>query len=121
MQLLTNTICKGNNMSMHKSIIGQTVGGASVKTDTGSFDRYPYMKHSTAEQTLGDYVARKIQHEGLQAVSVEQQRKKFEEWYNGQRHNEPWNLPHIERMWQCWATAQGRSSEEIFAETQKHV
>lgn len=66
-------------MSMHKGICGQTEGGSSV-----SFDRYPYMKHSTAdetEKTLAQYIRRKQQDEAFNAVK-EEKKLTFEEWWN---------------------------------------
>jgi len=52
-----------------------------------SFDRYPYLKHSTADsgdQTLGDYLARKKRYEALgslQPLAEAPKKLTFEDWY----------------------------------------
>jgi len=56
-------------------------------TPTASFDRYPYLKHSTADsgdQTLGDYLARKKRYEALgslQPLAEAPKKLTFEDWY----------------------------------------
>ena len=51
-----------------------------------SFDRYPYLKHSTADQTLGDYISRKNYHDAFDRVAEEMGIKRkaskltFDEW-----------------------------------------
>ena len=75
-------------MSFHKGLIGKSEGGASVKTNDNSFDRYPYMKHSTAdpgtEKTLGDYIARRIRSEAFDQVYAEHAKPRLGISQNGQ-------------------------------------
>jgi hypothetical protein len=75
-------------MSMHKGLLGQSEGGASVKQDgTPGFDRHPYLKHSTADQSLGDYIHRKYRNDAFNSVNAEKklvsdsQKLTFEEWF----------------------------------------
>ena len=51
-------------MSMHKGILGQSDGGASVQ-----------------DQTLGDYIARKQRDDAFDAVATEKRKLTFEEWW----------------------------------------
>lgn len=54
-------------------------------TPTASFDRYPYLKHSTADQTLADYLTRKKRYEALdtlQPLTEAPKKLTFEEWMN---------------------------------------
>ena len=51
-----------------------------------SFDRYPYLKHSTAEpdHTLADYLIRKKRYEALATLQPQAEAPKkltFEDWY----------------------------------------
>jgi len=66
------------------SIPAHKVIGDVGKPSQLSFDRYPYMKHSTADdgtwdKTLGDYIARKSKHDALTAVNNEK-KMTFNEW-----------------------------------------
>ena len=74
------------------SIPAHKVIGDVGKPGQLSFDRYPYMKHSTADdgtwdKTLGDYIARKSKHDALTAVNNEQ-KLTFNEWFDNSGYSE---------------------------------
>ena len=73
-------------MSMHKGLLGQSGGGASVDMKTynpdGWKDGFPVTPH-TKERTLGDYIARKTRHDAFTAVAAEK-KLTFEEWWSQQ-------------------------------------
>jgi len=50
-------------------------GAGSVKPEANAFDRYPYMKHSTADKTLADYIGR------LDSDRKFPGKLTFDEWY----------------------------------------
>lgn len=72
------------------SVPAHKVVGDEHKPGQLTFDRYPYLKHSTADQTLGDYLARKQRYAALDTVALEKVNKaapggavkklSFEEW-----------------------------------------
>jgi hypothetical protein len=58
-------------------------------TPTATFDRYPYLKHSTADQTLSDYLTRKKRYEALstlQPLAEAPKKLSFDLWFNMRWH-----------------------------------
>jgi hypothetical protein len=81
----------------HKVVGDEHKPGQTVN----SFDRYPYLKHSTADtsdQTLGDYLARKKRYAALDTVALEKinvvKKLTFEQWFDTQvkltGFSDPW-------------------------------
>lgn len=89
------------NIPAHKVI------GDKGKPGQISFDRYPYMKHSTADQTLGDYIARKSKHDALTAVNNEK-KLTFDEWFNDRCGSDTYTQQEDikSRMQWAWEAAQ---------------
>lgn len=70
-----------------------------------SFDRYPYMKHSTADQTLGDYITRTSRAQALDDVAAEK-KLTFEGWYARNEH-----LTHNKTEYDCMKLAWNAAQE----------
>ena len=73
-----------------------------------SFDRHPYMKHSTAEswdKTLGDYIARKSKHDALTAVNNEQ-KMSFNDWAKQHNLQQHYTIQEIDLLRLGWNAAQ---------------
>lgn len=73
-------------MSMHKGLLGQSEGGASV------------------DQTLGDYITRKYRDDAFNQVNAEK-KLTFEQWLAKSSFVEPDTTTH-EWLKDCWKAAQ---------------
>jgi len=83
---------------MHKSGRNDTVSpGFST---SNSFDRYPYMKHSTADQTLGDYINRMVKNQAIDDVAKEE-KQLFIEWFYENYPHAPHLKDHLECAWKA--------------------
>lgn len=75
-------------MSMHKGLLGQSEGGASV------------------DQTLSDYIARKYRDDAFNQVNAEK-KLTFEQWLETvDVHNANSRLYFLDTLEACWKAAQ---------------
>lgn len=73
-----------------------------------SFDRHPYLKHSTADQTLADYLTRKKRYEALdtlQPLTEAPKKLTFKEWLKKSSFIEPDETMYC-WLEDCWKAAQ---------------
>lgn len=86
-------------------IINPHYDGPSAKAEgLLSFDRYPYLKHSTADQTLADYLTRKKRYEALdtlQPLTEAPKKLTFEEWWEDAQHWAPFEEHPEKAIWKA--------------------
>lgn len=87
------------------SVPAHKVVGDDYKPGQLTFDRYPYLKHSTADQTLGDYLARKRRYDALDTVALEKvnnvKKLTFEQWYKQCMIDFNGRHPSAETVWKA--------------------
>ena len=72
------------------NMLGQSEGAGTAPRDTASFDRYPYMKHSTANPD--------------EMLPAKRKKLTFHQWYE---KNWDWNRPiYYEDLQDLWDAAQ---------------
>jgi len=97
-------------ISAHKVVgdVGKPGQIVNRPTPTASFDRYPYLKHSTADQTLADYLTRKKRYEALdtlQPLTEAPKKLTFKEWLKKSSFIEPDETMYC-WLEDCWKAAQ---------------